>query len=39
MLKNVQYGRTFGDVLLIPNYSDVIPRDVNVKTKLTKKSH
>lgn len=37
MLKNVQYGRTFGDVLLIPNYSDVIPRDVNVKTKLTKK--
>ncbi|MDE7433934.1 MAG: IMP dehydrogenase [Mycoplasmoidaceae bacterium] len=36
MLNKVKNGRTFGDVLLIPNYSDVIPRDVCVKTKLTK---
>ncbi len=37
MLRKVKNGRTFGDVLLIPNYSNVIPRDVCVKTKLTKK--
>ena len=37
MLKKVKNGRTFGDVLLIPNYSNVIPRDVCVKTRLTKK--
>jgi IMP dehydrogenase len=26
---------SFDDVLLIPNYSDVLPKDVNVKTSLT----
>jgi IMP dehydrogenase len=30
---------TFDDVLLLPQYSDVLPRDVNVQTKLTKKVH
>ncbi len=30
-------GLTFDDVLLIPAYSDVLPRDVNTQTKLTKK--
>ncbi|MGN6194129.1 MAG: IMP dehydrogenase [Ginsengibacter sp.] len=29
-------GLTFDDVLLIPAYSDVLPRDVNTSTKLTK---
>ena len=27
---------SFDDVLLIPNYSDVLPRDVNVNTRLTR---
>jgi IMP dehydrogenase len=29
-------GLTFDDVLLVPNYSEVLPRDVDIKTKLTK---
>jgi IMP dehydrogenase len=29
-------GLTFDDVLLMPAYSDVLPRDVNIKTILTK---
>lgn len=29
-------GLTFDDVLLIPAYSQVLPRDVNISTKLTK---
>ncbi len=29
-------GLTFDDVLLIPGYSQVLPRDVEIKTKLTK---
>ena len=28
---------TFEDVLLVPQYSEVLPKDVNIKTKLTKK--
>ena len=28
-------GLTFDDVLLMPAYSDVLPRDVNIQTKLT----
>ncbi|HRE39457.1 MAG TPA: IMP dehydrogenase, partial [Chitinophagaceae bacterium] len=28
-------GLTFDDVLLMPGYSQVLPRDVNIKTKLT----
>ena len=27
---------SFDDVLVLPNYSDILPRDVNVSTKLTK---
>ncbi len=27
---------SFDDVLLLPNYSDILPRDVNTSTKLTK---
>src|ERR1700688_4132771 len=32
-------GITFDDVLLEPGYSDVLPRDVDVKTKLTRNIH
>ena len=28
---------TFDDVLLVPNKSDVLPREVSLKTQLTKK--
>ena len=29
-------GLTFDDVLLMPGYSQVLPRDVDIKTRLTK---
>ena len=29
-------GLTFDDVLLMPGYSQVLPRDVDIRTKLTK---
>lgn len=29
-------GLTFDDVLLVPAYSQILPRDVNIKTQLTK---
>ena len=29
-------GLTFDDVLLMPGYSQVLPRDVNIRTRLTK---
>ncbi|GAC1420902.1 MAG: IMP dehydrogenase [Flavisolibacter sp.] len=29
-------GLTFDDVLLLPAYSEILPRDVNIKTRLTK---
>ncbi|MBK7957431.1 MAG: IMP dehydrogenase [Bacteroidetes bacterium] len=29
-------GLTFDDVLLVPSYSDVLPREVSTKTRLTK---
>src|SRR3982751_1598544 len=29
-------GLTFDDVLLVPAFSEIIPRDVDIKTKLTK---
>ena len=29
-------GLTFDDVLLMPGYSQVLPRDVDIKTQLTK---
>jgi IMP dehydrogenase len=27
---------TFNDVLLVPHYSEILPKSVNLKTKLTK---
>jgi IMP dehydrogenase len=29
-------GFTFDDVLLVPAFSEILPRDVDIKTKLTK---
>jgi IMP dehydrogenase len=34
---DIKKGHTFGDVLLVPQYSDVTPREVSTKTILTKK--
>ena len=34
--KNNGTGLTFDDVLLVPNYSEVLPRNVNTETALTK---
>ncbi|MGI5836733.1 MAG: IMP dehydrogenase [Chloroflexota bacterium] len=36
MEKVVAEGLTFDDVLLIPSYSEVLPSDVNISTRLTK---
>lgn len=37
MAKIIKQAYTFDDVLLVPNKSDVLPREVNVSTNLTKK--
>ncbi|MAR90765.1 MAG: IMP dehydrogenase [Pseudomonadota bacterium] len=36
MLRIAQEALTFDDVLLLPGYSDVLPRDVQLKTRLTR---
>lgn len=36
MDKILQKGLTFGDVLLVPAKSEVVPRDINVSTRLTR---
>ena len=36
MPKNLGQGLTFDDILLVPNYSEVLPKNVITKTKLTK---
>lgn len=33
---NMEIGLTFDDVLLMPGYSEVLPRDVDTRTKFTK---
>lgn len=35
-LKNLGQGFTFDDVLLVPNYSEILPKNVETKTELTK---
>ena len=37
MKKLLKEGLTFDDVLLIPNYSEILPHQTSLKTKLTKK--
>jgi IMP dehydrogenase len=34
---NLKHALTFDDVLLLPGYSEVLPREVKLKTQLTKK--
>ena len=34
--KGIKECYTFDDVLLVPNYSEVLPKEVSLKTKLTK---
>ncbi len=34
--KIIGEGLTYDDVLLIPNYSQILPRDINIKTKFSK---
>ena len=36
MLRIAQDALTFDDVLLLPGYSEVLPKDVSLKTKLTR---
>ncbi|WP_048308116.1 IMP dehydrogenase [Halomonas sp. PR-M31] len=36
MLRMAQEALTFDDVLLVPGYSDVLPKDVTLKTRLTR---
>ncbi|OPX56191.1 inosine-5'-monophosphate dehydrogenase [Oceanospirillum multiglobuliferum] len=36
MLRIAQEALTFDDVLLVPGYSDVLPNDVNLKTRITR---
>ena len=35
MLRIVDQALTFDDVLLVPEHSDVLPKDVNLQTRLT----
>ncbi|RPI37768.1 MAG: IMP dehydrogenase [Nitrospiraceae bacterium] len=37
MSENIQFGLTFDDVLLLPAKSDVLPKEVDLQTNLTKK--
>src|SRR5437588_8260847 len=34
--RNFLEGLTFDDVLLVPAYSEILPRDVNIKTRVTR---
>ncbi|BBI48756.1 hypothetical protein HORIV_11770 [Vreelandella olivaria] len=36
MLRMAQEALTFDDVLLVPGFSDVLPKDVSLKTRLTR---
>lgn len=36
-IKNLAEGLSFDDVLLVPSFSDVIPKDVDLSTRLTRK--
>lgn len=35
-MRLIQKALTFDDVLLVPAFSDVLPRDTSLKTKLTR---
>lgn len=35
-MRMIEEGLTFDDVLLVPGYSDILPKDVNLSTRLTR---
>jgi IMP dehydrogenase len=35
-ISNIQEGLTFDDILLVPSFSEVLPKDVTLKTKFTR---
>ena len=35
-IKDVQFGYTFDDLILVPAHSEVMPHEVDIKTKLSK---
>ena len=35
-INNVKEGLTYDDVLLVPRYSEILPREVQLRTKLTR---
>lgn len=35
-LKIIGEGLTYDDVLLIPNYSEILPREVNIQSKFSR---
>ena len=37
--KIIGEGLTFDDVLLVPRYSEVLPKDVNLQTRFSKNIH
>ena len=39
MLRITEDALTFDDILLVPDHSDVVPKDVDLKTKLTRDIH
>ena len=36
MLRIAEQALTFDDVVLVPEHSDILPKDVDLKTRLTK---
>ncbi len=36
MLRMAQEALTFDDILLVPGYSEVLPKDVSLRTRLTR---
>ena len=36
-IEHIPSSLTFDDVLLIPQYSEVLPKDIDISTSLTKK--
>src|SRR5690625_7130276 len=39
MLRIAEEALTFDDILLVPGYSDVTPKDVSLRTRLTRAIH
>ena len=38
-MRILQKALTFDDVLLVPAFSEILPRDVSLRTRLTRKIH